>query len=589
MKKTLLILVCLIAVFNTKAQTNIISTTPLAEQIMKGNYNPVTYQASTIISDPAVISADINARILPDSLHSYLKQMKKFQNRNTLSDTLSTTKGIGAARKWAFAKFQQFSSENENRLITSYLQYDYDYSSICPNSITRHKNIFSVLPGSDTTDKSIIIIEGHFDSRCANNCDTACLAEGMEDNGSGSALVLELARVMSKYTFKRTLVFLLTTSEEQGLNGAEAFADYVVLKGIKVKAVQNNDVIGGITCGQTSSPPSCPGANDVDSTQVRLFSSGGLNSFHKGLCRYIKLQYKEMLKPIVAVPMTLSIMTPEDRTGRGGDHIPFRQHNFYAMRFTSANEHGDANSTSPTYTDRQHTSDDILGVDTDGDMVIDSFYVDFNYLARNAVINGNSAAMMAIGPKTPDFTLNSDGISKLYINITQQTQYLHYRVGIRNTSNNWDWDSVYTFSGPGSLFDTINVTTSGSHIVSVASVDANGIESLFSKEIFKNLAGIGINEHASNSNAIELLQNKPNPSDEATMITVLINKSVNYKEAYITIQDITGKEVQKMPIQLAEGTNEVMYEHGYNVAGTFIYTLVIDGKVIQSKRMVFIN
>ncbi|MBA3704469.1 MAG: M28 family peptidase [Bacteroidetes bacterium] len=584
MKKNILILICFVGAFYAKAQTSILCTTPVAEQIMKGNYNPVTYQASTIITDPAVISAEINSRVSADSLHSYLNQMKKFQNRNTLSDTLSTTKGIGAARKWAFSKFEQFSAQNENRLIASYIQYDYDYSSSCPNSITRHKNTCAVLPGNDTTDKAVIIIEAHLDTRCSNNCDTACLAEGMEDNGSGSALVLELARVMSKYTFKQTIVFILTTSEEQGLNGAKAVADFVKAKGIKVKGVLNNDVIGGVICGHTSSPPSCPGYATIDSTQVRLFSYGGVNSFHKGLARFIKLEYKEMIKPIAKVPMKVSIMTAEDRTGRGGDHIPFRNLGYTAMRFTSANENGDA-SNGTGYIDRQHTSSDILGADTNNDMVLDSFYVDFNYLARNAVINGNAAAMMALGPKTPDFNLTSDTYDHLFIEITQQTQYLNYRIGVRTTSH--DFDSVYTFSGAKSLFDTITVATTGNHFVSVASVDSKGIESLFSKELTKALTNV--NDISPAPNGIELLQNKPNPSDETTMITVMINKSIDYKDAYIFIYDITGKEVSHLPIILKDGINEVIYDHGYNMVGTYIYTLVVDGKQIQSKRMTFTN
>ncbi len=584
MKKNILIFLCLgLAAFKTNAQTSIFPTNLVAQQILLGNYDPANYQASIVINDPSIISQGINARVSADSVHSYLNELKIFKNRNTLSDTMSATRGIGAARKWAFEKFQQFSGQNDNRLITSYLQFDNTFTS-CPNTITRHKDIFAVLPGNDTTDKSIIIIEGHIDSRCNNVCDTACLAQGMEDNGSGTSLVLELARVMSKYTYKHTIVFMLTIAEEQGLNGAKAFADFATAKGIKIKAVLNNDVIGGIICGHTSSPPSCPGYNSIDSTQVRLFSFGGFNSFHKGLARFVKLEYKEMLLPFVSVPMKVSIMTPEDRTNRGGDHIPFRQHNYSAIRFTSANEYGDA-SNSTGYIDRQHTSRDSLGIDINGDMVIDSFYVDFHYLARNTVINGNAAAMIGLGPQTPDFTLTSNGTNKLYIQITQQTQYLKYRIGLRTTTN--DWDSVYTFTGVGSLFDSITVSTPGNKIVSVASVDVNGIESLFSKELQTSL--VNINEFPSANKTFELLQNKPNPSDEATMITVLMNKQVDYKEAYITIEDITGKEVQKLPIILKDGINEVMYDHGYNVSGTLIYTLIIDGKKVQSKRMVFTN
>src|SRR5205085_373648 len=156
---------------------------------------------------------------------------------------------------------------------------------------------------------------------------------------------------------------------------------------IVIKEVQNNDVIGGIICGLTSSPPSCPGAGNIDSLHVRFFSYGGFNSPHKGLARFVKLEYKEQLRSIVSVPMTLNVMTPEDRTGRSGDHVPFRSlGGFTAMRFTSANEDGDANVSNPNYSDRQHSTRDTLGADTNNDQVVDSFFVDFDYLARNAVI-----------------------------------------------------------------------------------------------------------------------------------------------------------------------------------------------------------
>ena len=89
-------------------------------------------------------------------------------------------------------------------------------------------------------------------------------------------LVLELARVMSKYTYNHTIVFMITIAEEQGLNGASAFADYATQKGIKIKTVLNDDVVGGIICGQTASQPGCQGAGQIDSTHFRIFSFGGI-------------------------------------------------------------------------------------------------------------------------------------------------------------------------------------------------------------------------------------------------------------------------------------------------------------------------
>lgn len=558
------------------AQSNMVSTNPLAEQIMLGNYDPDIYAASIILSHPDTLVKDINKNISPDSLKKYLEILSTFQNRNTGSDTVSNTRGIGAARRWAFSKFEQFSAENENRLIPSYLQFDL---SIC--GVSQHRNVFAVLPGSDTSDKSIVIIEAHMDSRCADQCDTSCTAEGMEDNGSGTALVLELARVMSKYTLNQTLVFLITVGEEQGLYGAEAFADYVQSKGIEVKAVMNNDITGGIICGQTSSPPSCPGLSNIDSTQVRLFSQGGFNSVNKGLARFVKLQYKEELLPIVTVPMTVSIMSAEDRTGRGGDHIPFRQHGYPAIRYTSANEHGDG-SNGVGYSDRQHTTDDILGIDTNGDLIIDSFFVDFNYLSRNTTINGVAAAMMGIGPKSPDFTFSNTWVNKLIIEVNQQTQYLHYRIGVRSSTN--DWDSVYTFSG--ALIDTIEVSSAATHYVSIASVDSNGIESLFSREYMVILTGI--NEDI-NSKNISLLQTAPNPADEATIISVLVNNPTSYKKAYIEITDVNAKLIKRLPIELNNGMNEILYEHGYNVDGIYFYSLFVDGRCLQTNKMIFAN
>ena len=561
-------------------QTNSLFTSSFAEQIVHGNYNPTIYNSSSAITNHDQIISFIQNNVNADSLKSTIFSLATFQNRNTASDTVSATFGIGAARRWAFNQFQNISLASENRLIPSYFQFERD---IC--GVLQHRNVLAVLPGTDTSNHQVIIIEGHLDSRCENECDTLCQAEGIEDNASGSALVLELARVMSKCAFKNTLVFMLTIGEEQGLYGADAIADYCNQQDIPIKAVLNNDVIGGVICGQTSSPPSCPSYNNVDSTQVRIFSYGGFNSVHKQLARFIKLQYKEELKPLVSVPMLVTIMSSEDRTGRGGDHIPFRQNGFAASRFTSANEHGDA-SNGPGYSDRQHTTTDVIGLDTNLDGTIDSFFVDFNYLARNACINGVGASIAAIGPNKPDFivaaTIAGPGI---VIQVTQEAQYANYRVGIRSSTN--DWDSVYTMVG---YFDTIYPPVSNVYYVSVASVDENQLESLFSKEIVIQNNQINIEEIITEeTRPFELLQNRPNPFDEATIIGVAVNKSIVYKKAEIQIIDLNGKIVENLKIELNPGINEVVYEHGYGKTGIYYYSLLIDGKESERKSMLFAN
>ncbi|MBK9983018.1 MAG: M28 family peptidase [Saprospiraceae bacterium] len=561
------------------AQTNIHFTNPVIYNVLKGNYNPEDYLPAFPVDDPYAIATDLNAEINPDSLKATLLSLEAFHNRNTASDTISETTGIGAARKWVLSQFERLSLLQGSRLVTGYLQFDQD---VC--GMMSHKDVVAILPGRDISDPSSIIIEAHLDSRCKDNCDITCLAQGMEDNGSGVALILELARIMSRYVYDHTIVFMTVTGEEQGLLGANAYSDYALAQSIPIKAVLNNDIVGGIICGETSSPPSCPGLNNIDSTQVRLFSFGGFNSPHKALSRFIKLEYQEMIKPIAKVPMQVSIMSPEDRTGRGSDHIPFRENGFAAMRFCSANEHGNADVTNPDYHDRQHTSDDILGVDRDGDLVIDSFFVDFDYLARNAVVNGTGAAMAALGPKSPSIlSVGQDG-KFLYIEIADPIDYNHYLVGLRTFTNDFD-TLYYVMNSKTGVFELpsrqVNI------FISAAAIDSRGIESLFSEEKLVRLTGT--HDEQIEANKIELLQNKPNPFDESTIISFLVNEPLSVQHAKIVITDVKGKIVKEIPADVKTGMNEVLFEHGYNATGTYFYSLYVDDQLIATKKMVFAN
>ncbi|HZV67918.1 MAG TPA: M28 family peptidase [Saprospiraceae bacterium] len=561
------------------SQTNIHFTNPKIYEILKGNYDPAVYLPPFPVDDPLIITHNLIERVKPDSLKATLLALQQFHNRNTASDTISDFTGIGAARKWVLSEFERHSKKHFNRLVTGYLEFDQD---VC--GMKRHKDVVAVLPGQDTSDPSSIIIEAHLDSRCKDECDINCLAQGMEDNGSGVALVLELARVMSNYVYDHTIVFMTVTGEEQGLVGSNAYAVYALSNSIRIKAVLNNDIVGGTICGETSSPPSCPGLNNVDSTHVRLFSFGGFNSPHKALSRFIKLEYQEMILPIVNVPMVVSIMSPEDRTGRGSDHIPFRENGFTAMRFCSANEHGNGDVENPEYHDRQHTSDDILGMDTDGDTVIDSFFVDFDYLARNATINGNGAAMAALGPESPSIlSVGQDG-KYLYVEITDTLDYNHYVIGLRVFTNDFD-TLYYVLNSKTGVFELpdryLNI------FVSAAAIDSKGIESLFSEEKLVRLTGTHDEEIADRK--IELLQNKPNPFDESTIISFLVHDPTTLHQAKIVITDIRGKKIREIPTDVKDGMNEVLFQHGYNATGTYFYSLFVDDQLIATKKMVLAN
>lgn len=593
---------CMPLVGYPQSVENMVCTPPIAAQVMKGNYDPSAFAASIPISDHATILCDLRTAISPDSLRAHLEGLTSFHTRHAFSDTLSPDTGIGAARRWAFAKFQAFSSANEGRLIPAYLSFDYT-GDPCGVDGFGWRDVLAVLPGADTSTSSIILMEAHMDSRCADPCDNTCLAPGAEDNGSGSALVIELARVMSRWTFDHTIVFMLTTGEEQGLVGAEAMAQWCVDEGVAIKGVQNNDVVGGIWCGATASDPGCEVENEADSLRVRLFSNGSPPRPHRGFARSIKLWYEEKLRNKVPVPMTISVMGLEDRVNRGGDHIPFRQRFFRNVRFTASHEHGDGDPEDTTYHDRQHTDTDIIGVDTDGDLAIDSFFVDFNYLARNAVINGMSAALLALGPEPPAFEL-LDEPDGLRVAITPESGVSAYRVGVRLTNANLDFDQLYrttdtSFVVPGQVAGT-------QRWVSVASIDAEGITSPFSGELVRtsdidtppgtvddlsyglSCGSIAVPEAARVEKLPPVITFKPNPFAMYTELSVQLPATAAWGRAQLLVRDALGREVAIVALRTGPGRNTFVYRHTAG-AGLFHFSLVAEDRVLASGRAMVVR
>ena len=582
MKFPILILLFFLS-FSLLSQTNFRMTNPLVEDILKGNYDPQEYESDSVILDPRVIFQAIQNQVEPDRLRSYLETLSSFETRHSSSDTLSPTTGIGAARRWIFDQFATYgsatpSSEGISRLQATFFQFD---GSIC--GVEQHRNVCAVLPGSQTEDKSIVIVEAHMDSRCEDECDITCTAQGMEDNGSGTAMVMELARVLSQFQFERTIVFMLTTGEEQGLFGAEAFVNYCMDEDIEIHAVFNNDIVGGISCGKTSSPPSCPFEGAIDSTQVRLFSSGKI---HRQFCRWIKLEYMEETLPLVEVPMMLSMMNVADRGGRGGDHLPFTRRDYRSMRFTSSYENGNA-SIIPSYVDHQHSSRDVLGVDTNGDGELDSLFVDFNYLSRNTVINGVSISAAAINPQQPIFSFEVEPDSILWT-VEDPLQLNHYRISRRTKSI--DYDTIFTFTGvsSGRVPRYATTTLFDEELLSGASVDNDGIESFFSEEdVFLSISAT--DELSTYKGAAFLLQNVSNPFRSSTVISYQLTSLNKINRLEIELTDMLGRQVHRFDGPKLLGINSFSYYPSPGMQGTYNYSLLINGKVTDTKRMVVMH
>ncbi len=581
--------------------TNIVVTDPLMEQVLRGQFDPAQFASSSPITEHGPMLCEMRHALDADTLRATLEALEAFRTRHSYSDTVSATQGIGAARRWAFHRFQQAGQASEGRLLPGYLQFDWP-NGACGDAYG-WRNVLAVLPGSDTADHQLVLVEAHLDSRCAGDCDVDCPAPGVEDNGSGSALVLELARVMSRYTFRHTLVFMLTTGEEQGLVGAEAMARWCSEQGIGIKAVLNNDIVGGVLCGQTASPPSCAPPGSVDSLRVRLFASGSIATPHRTFARTIRLLYEEKLQAQMAVPMQVEVMDREDRDGRGGDHMPFRAEGFRNVRFTSANEHGNAAVDSVWYVDHQHTSADVLGADTDGDLLVDSFFVDFNYLQRNALINAMTATLMALGPDEPEFLVN-DEPAGLRVSFTPRPGHMAYRVGVRRTNSGPDFDAVYRTTSTSFLVP--GLTAGLAYAISVAVVDSAGVMSPFTREQVKgndadtppqavddlpygiDCWGIGVPEMAPTP-ADRLLPPVPDPFVETATFQVIAPAGASTRrQCYLLVHAADGRSLGRIPLQLVPGHNPVQYRHA-GAPGVHTCTLVVDGRAVDAVRFVVVR
>jgi hypothetical protein len=569
-----------------------------ADAVLHGNYDPAAYAASNTKDDLDRLVCDLLEAVSPDSLQAYVQRMQDFQTRNTYADTTSLVRGIGAARRWAYRWFQNLDARREDRLVPGYLEFEMPPSAFCGEGLFR--NIFAVLPGRDTANHQVLILEGHLDSRCEVLCDTACFAPGADDNASGSAIVMELARILSNYTFDHSILFLLTVGEEQGLFGAEAFADWFSAEGIVVRAVQNNDVTGGIVCGPSSSAPSCPFEGHVDSTSVRIFSSGIINSVHKDYARFMKAVYREKVAGTADVPLSIRIMKPEDRSGRGGDHIPFRENGFRAIRVCASNEHGDANTASASYEGRQHTTRDLIGEDFNADGILDTFYVDFRYLARNTILNGATLSAAALGPDAPSLSIDDDGL-RFRVTVHDPEGWNRYRIGVRQIES--DFEGLYETTD--SIIDLPGIEPGNTYRVTAAAVNARGVPGLFAPEVNQfastnslalpmdtvafsgidcSTLGFGVPVPGEDHPELQLLPPYPNPVRDRVQLRALWEAPRSKPGAVWRIHDAQGRLVAERERVLQTGLNETELRAPWR-AGVYTVSFWLDGRRQGSMRL----
>lgn len=329
-----------------------------------------------------------------------------FGTRHTMSDTMSTTRGIGAARHWVFATLSSYAQDCAGCL---HVEYDPAMVTIQRDPQKRSVNVVNVLawlPGRDTN--RVIVMGGHYDScRCSMDAfDAVDDAPGADDDASGSSAVVELARVFSKHYphgLDATIVFAIYAGEEQGLLGSTHLAQRLHAQGYHVVAGMTDDIDGNVVAED----------GRVDSTSVRIFAADPDNSPSRELGRYVWAldaiyEPEFMVLPVFRV----------DRIHRGGDHMPFVGAGDAGLRFTERLEN---------YS-RQHLPTD------------DFAHVNFGYTTRVARLNGATVGALAAAPATPDSVvatrdLASSGGQKWKISWKPVPGAARYEVLVRATTS----------------------------------------------------------------------------------------------------------------------------------------------------------
>ena len=334
---------------------------------------------------------DIINAVSAKRIKADVKTLTEFGTRNTFSDTISTTQGIGAARRWIKSEFEIISRECDNCMEVFYQK---DFVTKEENRRVPHDawvvNVVALQKGTKYPNK-YLIMSGDIDSRASDTMDFTTDAPGANDNASGMAGTMEAARVLSKYKFESSILYVGLSGEEQGLFGGAGLAKYAVDKGWDIIGVLNNDMIGNISgvdgvidnrSFRIFSEP-VP-ANETESDRkMRRFYGGEVDGISRQLARYIYKNVKTYMPEMN--PMMIYRL---DRFGRGGHHRPFNDLGFAGIRIMEAHEN---------YTQQHQDIRTENGINYG-----DTFeHVNFGYAKKLTAVNAINLASLAWAPEAP--------------------------------------------------------------------------------------------------------------------------------------------------------------------------------------------
>ena len=412
--------------------------------------------------------SQITTEISAKNLENTVRKLVAFGTRNTLSEQDNPTRGIGAARDYLVAEFQKISSDCGGCLTVEKQTFLQPKAArvLQPTNLT---NVVATLKGA-TDPNRIYVVSGHYDSMCnLDATDAKCDAPGANDDASGTAAVLETARVMSKRKFAATIIFMTVAGEEQGLLGAAYFAEFAKQQNMNIEAMFTNDIIGGVTSYKTAADRNSVRvfaegvpSNETETEANTRRSVGGENdSQARQLGRFVK-EIADVYSPNFRV----QLIYRRDRYGRGGDHIPFLERGFAAVRFTEPHE---------DYT-HQHQSVKIVDGAQYGDTIE---FVDFDYVANVTRINAAALAALANAPAKPRNVGISTGRltndTDLKWDANAESNLAGYEIVWRETDQPFWTNSK--FVGSVTSF-TMKEMSKDNYFFGVRAVDKNGNKSL---------------------------------------------------------------------------------------------------------------
>ena len=405
----------------------------------------------------------IVAQVSVDRIAEIQRKLESFGTRNIYSSTTDPEHGIGPAREWIAAQFRSYSPK---------LQVSFDKHRLKGNPSQRLNkdveiwNIVALLPGTSEPEREVMV-SGHYDTinlmpshLASGPVDpdeaVAAAAPGVTDDGSGTAAVMELARVMSQFQFRKTIVFIAFASEEYGLQGSSVYAEAAQAKHELIEAVFNNDIIGSDVTGN----------GETTNRYVNVFSEDPNDSPSRQVARYLK-EINWRYQP----GFDVNLVFRHDRFGRGGDHSPFNAYGFAAVRITSPMENFS----------NQHTSTDTFANTAPA------------YSALVTKANAAAVATLALAPKSPDIRTpppaegrsfasplgrgNGYDAVMTWHNDNPEPDLLGYAIVMRKTTSpTWEREifvgNVITYTLPNVNIDEV--------VLGVKAVDKNGNESLVS-------------------------------------------------------------------------------------------------------------